>query len=148
MGQIADAIRGCALPEQKKIKLLRLDLELTEMKEKVQSLQSENLRLTARVNPLEREVERLKSEEKRHAPREFVRLDELQETILIEIANHGPITRQHYVRQLKVSNARAVFCYDVLEEKEYVAISYHDDKGTWYVATPMGRKYLYHHCLL
>jgi len=67
MGSIAVAIRGIHLPEQNKRKLLSLDQEFVEMEAEIQTLKSENLLLQAKVNPLEREIERLKSQIKKNA---------------------------------------------------------------------------------
>ena len=62
MGKIADCIRGVALPEQKKIKMLALDQEFSDMEAEIKSLKSENLHLQAQVNPLEKKVERLEQQ--------------------------------------------------------------------------------------
>ena len=62
MGKIADCIRGVALPEQKKIKVLALDQEFSDMEAEIKTLKSENLHLRAQVKPLEREIERLKKQ--------------------------------------------------------------------------------------
>ena len=67
MGKIADAIRGTALPEQNRMKLLSLDQEFANMEAEIQTLKSENQLLQAKVNPLEREVERLKNETEKNA---------------------------------------------------------------------------------
>lgn len=67
MGRIADAIRGTSLPEQNRKKLLTLDQEFIEMEAKIKILETENLHLQAKVNPLERQIEGLKDQIKKHA---------------------------------------------------------------------------------
>jgi predicted TIM-barrel fold metal-dependent hydrolase len=62
MGKLADAFRGVALPEQKKMQMLALDKKFSEMEAEINVLKAENLNLQAKVNPLEREVERLQKE--------------------------------------------------------------------------------------
>jgi hypothetical protein len=71
MGKIADAIRGSALPEQNRKKLLALDREFVEMEMEIQTLKTQNLNLQAKVNPLEREIDGLKNQIKQEPAREF-----------------------------------------------------------------------------
>lgn len=69
MGQIADVIRdGVALPVQKRQQMLALDVEFEELKSKLKVLEAENLQLRALVEPLKREVERLKQQAQQSAP--------------------------------------------------------------------------------
>lgn len=60
MGKLADAMRGVAMPEQKRQKMLSFDEELVQAQAEMQSLKAENQHLRAQVNPLQREVDQLK----------------------------------------------------------------------------------------
>ena len=71
MGKIADAIRGSALPEQNRKKLLALDREFVEMEMEIQTLKAQNLNLQAKINPLERKINGLKNQIKQEPAREY-----------------------------------------------------------------------------
>jgi len=76
MGKIADAIRGCALPQQKTTKLLTLDREFEQMESKINVLEAKNLKLQAQVNPLQREIDRLKEQIKQETARDTLEFDD------------------------------------------------------------------------
>src|SRR5438045_4114824 len=86
MGKIADTIRGFALPEQNKKKLLSLDQEFVNMEAEIQTLKAENLRLQAQVNPLQRDVDRLKNEIEQSLAKGHDKLDELEIKILVALS--------------------------------------------------------------
>jgi hypothetical protein len=151
VGKIADAIRGMALPIQNKTKLLTLDDEFSEMEAEIQTLKAQNLSLQAKVNPLEREIQRLKDDIKKYAAStDHDKLDRWLEKILIEIANHGPLTREHQTKPPRLSTARLAHYFDILVEKGFIEIvpPLFKRKGTWFAATVKGRKYLARHDLL
>jgi superfamily II RNA helicase len=148
MGKIADAIRGTALPEQNKKKLLKLDQEFEQMEAKLQSLNSENLKLRAQVNPLEREVERLNKQIKKTVTHQNNKLDHLSETILVDIANGNRIVREQYIRNRQLDLAKGQYHFDVLVEKKFIVAVTALPLGVVFSATPQGRKYLARHNLL
>ena len=117
MGKIADAIRGAPLPEQNRKKLLALDQEFVNMEAEIQALNSKNLHLQAQVNPLEREVQRLKNEIEKNATHDQDRLDELSEKILIVVANSNMPIREKIIQHLQLSQAKGELHFDILEEK-------------------------------
>ena len=60
MGKIADALRGVVMPEQKRIQVLSLDQQFSDLEAENKALKLENTKLQAQVNPLKREVDTLK----------------------------------------------------------------------------------------
>ncbi len=63
MGKIADALRGVVMPEQKRIQVLSLDQQFSDLEAENKALKLENTTLQAQVNPLRSEVDTL---EQRH----------------------------------------------------------------------------------
>ena len=150
MGKIADAIRSMSisLPQQDKKKLLTLDREFAEMESKIQTLETQNLHLQAKVNPLEREVQGLKKEKEKNAAQSHGRLDDLSEKILIEVANSSSVASEQLIQHLEISPAKGNHHFDILEERQFVRAVGGSSEGTEFVATTEGRKYLAHHDLL
>ena len=62
MGKIADAIRNATLPQDLKRQLLTLDKQFTELETAAEIAKSQRLKIDAEVEPLKREVRRLKDE--------------------------------------------------------------------------------------
>lgn len=64
MGRVADFFREQSIPlgQQQRARMLSLDREFEELAAERDSLKVENLHLKAKVNPLERDIERLKNQ--------------------------------------------------------------------------------------
>lgn len=148
MGKLADAIReGCAMPDQKRAQLLSLDAQFEQVTAERDALKKENLNLKAQVNPLEREVKQLKEEKQRilEQASKHGDLDSDTERVLIAIVeSDGRMPRRGTAKALGFSNAKGEYCFDLLEERDYILnISVDQRTGEpLYCAEPEGRKYL------
>ena len=87
MGKIAELIRGCSIPEQKRHKLLTLDEKFSALVEEIEFLKAENRQLEIEINPLKREVETLKQRVK---AQDSATLDDTSEKLLQAIGILGP----------------------------------------------------------
>ena len=139
MGRLADAIRdGVAMPDPKRRQILLLDEEFSELEAENQVLKAENLRLQAKVNPLERENQRLKERIKHQ---DSAALDDVSEAMLLLIANGG-VSKEALAQRLNLSKAKSDYHFSVLEKNGFAhELSYFYD-STAIGATPEGLEYL------
>jgi hypothetical protein len=138
MGKIADALRGVAMPEQKRIQVLSLDQQFSDLEAENKALKLENTKLQAQVNPLQREVDSLKQ---RVEKQDSASLDDLSEKMLLEIANQGYAEQQRLFEHFQLS----IFDYhiDILTRRNFIEVG--PTLGmldAYFLATPDGRQYL------
>jgi len=144
MGRLADFFReqSITLDGQKKQKMISLDRQFVEMEVERDSLKTENLHLAAKVNPLEREIERLQNQVQKMGSQNHGRLDEIAENILLALAN-GEYDRERIFAPLNISKVKGDHLFDVLTERKLV--NYEFGMTT---TTPLGRAYLVKHGLI
>src|SRR5579863_7225220 len=99
MGQLAEAIRGVALPTQKQAQLLRLDVQFEEMETQIEffklataKCEERNKKLLEKIKPLEEKIERLEAQLKARASSKeknvvHEELDSVEEELLRYIAH-------------------------------------------------------------
>ena len=138
MGKIADALRGVVMPEQKRIQVLSLDQQFSDLEAENKALKLENTKLQAQVNPLKREVDTLKQTIK---AQDSAPLDDLSENMLVEIAKQGYAEKQRLFEHFQLS----IFDYhiDILTQRNFIEVG--PTLGmldAYFLATPDGRQYL------
>lgn len=142
MGKLTDALRGVALPQQTKAKVIRLDREHDELEAQVQALNAKVLHLEAEVNPLKRTIERLEQQiEQKRAPSHGP-LHEITEGLLKLIANNPAFVDGNLRDELRLTTAQLDYQLDLLKSAGLVAVSAVGPRGARYHATPAGRQYL------
>jgi chromosome segregation ATPase len=153
MGRILNLLtaNGVHLAQENKRQVLALDREFEDIEAKITTLQSENLNLQAKVNPLERKIEQLTDQIQRMQSGAVVagaeQLEPSAEKLLLTIANRGRIDGS-FAALLKVTNAQADYYVSVLKRRGFIRYvhSYTGDSG--FVATADGLEYLHRKGLL
>jgi hypothetical protein len=148
MGRFADFFReqSISLPGQQKQKMLSLDKEFVEMEAERDALKTENLHLKAQVNPLHRDIERLKSKinQLEEATTTKESLDEKALALLSAIAKNFQIARDGGASIINGTPAQAAYYLGVLRQRglvRYARANYTLDGR--YVATQSGLAYLH-----
>jgi hypothetical protein len=150
MGRLADFFKEQSVPlaGQQKQKMLSLDREFEEMKAERDALKTENLHLKAQVNPLQRDIERLKDQikqlEKEGATADEQPLDEKAQALLLAIAQRFHVSDGGGEAIIKGTRALAAYYLGFLKERRlirYIAANYTVDGR--YVATQEGLEYLH-----
>ena len=147
MGKIANFFREqkIVLAGQQRAQMLALDAEFEQMETKLKVLEAENLKLQAKANPQEREIERLKQQiNKSAAPVEQAPLHEDAQKMLRLIASKQYWhSKDDVFRQMQASvqlnPVWAAYHFDELQRRDFV---HAEPPIGFYTATPAGRKYL------
>src|SRR6267154_3786544 len=139
MGKFADFFReqSITLDGQKKVKMLSLDREFEEMKAERDRLKTENLHLRAQVEPLQRDVDRLKERVEQNKTSE---LDELTEKMLQVIANNPELSKDELFSHFNLSEAKGDYHLDILRGKKFALYANYLTHS--HRATADGRAYL------
>jgi hypothetical protein len=92
MGQLLDALKGVAMPEQKRIQMVNLDEAFEACKAKVKALELEKRNLESEVNPLKEKVKRLEQRVQEQAAKKeknvvHEELDDLEQSLLSYLAS-------------------------------------------------------------
>jgi len=143
MGKIADAIRGIPLAQQKQTQLLTLDREFEQMESKIQSLEAENLKLRAQVNPLQRDVDRLKNQlEQQQSSSHKQPLDKESEGIIELLAkSDSRMYVEEISEHLKIHPTKAKHLLNQLVEHGYVYVGYSIGSPPVYSLAEAGQEY-------
>jgi hypothetical protein len=148
MGRFADFFKEQSVPlaGQQKQKMLSLDHEFVEMEAERDSLKTENLHLKAQVNPLQRDIERLKDKigqlEEPTTAKES--LDEKAVALLSAIAKSLHIAKDGGASIINGTPAQAAYYLGVLRERglvRYARTNYTVDGR--FVASQSGLAYLH-----
>jgi hypothetical protein len=141
MGRIANALRSVLMPEQKRREVLALDREFVEMETKVKALQSENLHLQAKVNPLERTIERLEQEiQKKSAP--VHKLDPIEVEMMKFIGEKGSVTPSDIAVAMNMHSVPVEHFLSRLLKADYVVQAYLAMIGASYSLADKANAYL------
>lgn len=143
MGRVSGLLKamGFHLGEDQRRKIVALDRELDEMEAKVQSLETENLNLRAKVNPLERQVERLQNQsQQKPAPAHLLEDTEIE--MMKFIGNARSITAADLRNGMHLHSVHVEHCLGRLKKSGHIDDDHVPMVGAMYSLTDKGNAYL------
>lgn len=142
MGRVSDFFHDNNVPldGQKRTKMVALDRQCEDIESERDRLKTENLHLQAKVNPLERENERLQQQlQEKASP--SLSLDQTKEEMLRVLNKHPDSPTVDMAKTFDMTKEGVKFHLDLMKKAGLVD-SYYDDGETWHLEHG-GRAYLH-----
>lgn len=153
MGRIIGLLtaQGVHLGQEHKRQVLALDSEFEQMEFQITALKAENLHLQAQVNPLQRDIERLKSKiqdlEGEAAAKQGDPLDENAKRLLVAVSKGFQFFKG---ASTYIDNNAALteYYFGLLKKHRYIRWTFSYEAPSRCVITHDGLEYLHKHGLL